>query len=48
MPLWATAYYWRGQYANAWKMVVKANGAGNASGKKFVEKLKAKMLEPKA
>lgn len=28
---WATAYYWRGQYAEAWSMVAKAEESGGGS-----------------
>lgn len=29
---WATAYYWRGQYSEAWRMVAKARALGDGSG----------------
>jgi tetratricopeptide (TPR) repeat protein len=29
---WATAYYWRGQYSDAWRMVAKARALGTGSG----------------
>ncbi|NMK47470.1 tetratricopeptide repeat protein [Achromobacter sp. Bel] len=44
---WATAYYWRGQYREAWAMVVKARAAGGTPGPKFMDLLRAKMPEPR-
>jgi hypothetical protein len=41
-----TAYYWRAQYADAWKMVAKERGAGGKPSEKFLGLLKAKMPEP--
>jgi tetratricopeptide (TPR) repeat protein len=29
---WATAYYWRGQYSDAWRMVAKARAQGIGNG----------------
>ena len=29
---WATAYFWRGQYNDAWRMVAKARALGTGSG----------------
>jgi len=29
---WASAYYWRGQYSDAWRMVAKARALGTGSG----------------
>lgn len=43
---WATAFYWRGQYADAWSMIFKARAAGGQPGDKFVEMLRMKMPEP--
>lgn len=43
---WATAYYWRGQYAEAWSMVFKARAAGGKPSARFVEMLRARMPEP--
>lgn len=45
---WATAYYWRAQYSDAWKMVSKARAAGTVPGKKFIDMLQAKMPEPRS
>lgn len=44
---WATAYYWRGQYDQAWAMVVKARAAGGSPSPKFMEMLRAQMPEPR-
>ncbi|CAB3684312.1 tetratricopeptide repeat protein [Achromobacter pestifer] len=44
---WATAYYWRGQYDEAWAMVVKAHAAGGTPGPRFLNMLRAKMPEPR-
>jgi Tfp pilus assembly protein PilF len=43
---WATAYYWRGQYGEAWSMVIKARAAGGNPSPGFVEMLRARMPEP--
>lgn len=43
---WATAYYWNGQYADAWTMVAKARQAGGRGNPQFLEMLRAKMPEP--
>lgn len=43
---WATAYYWRGQYTEAWSMVVKERAAGGQPSEKFLGLLQAKMPEP--
>lgn len=43
---WATAYYWRGQYAEAWAMVAKERAAGGKPGEKFLGLLRDKMPEP--
>jgi Tfp pilus assembly protein PilF len=43
---WATAYYWRGQYAEAWSMVAKERAAGGEPGEHFLKLLRAKMAEP--
>lgn len=45
---WATAYYWRGQYAEAWAMVHKSRAAGGSPDAKFVRMLRARMPEPAA
>lgn len=44
--LWATAYYWRGDYVNAWKMVNKQRSLGGTPGGQFINLLRAKMAEP--
>ncbi|CAB3687496.1 hypothetical protein LMG3458_01954 [Achromobacter deleyi] len=43
---WASAYYWNGQYADAWAMVAKARRAGGQPGARFLEMLREKMPEP--
>jgi tetratricopeptide (TPR) repeat protein len=43
---WATAYYWRGQYREAWTMVAKERAAGGKPGEKFLTRLREKMPEP--
>jgi Tfp pilus assembly protein PilF len=43
---WATAYYWRGKYSDAWAMVTKERAAGGKPNEKFLELLREKMPEP--
>lgn len=43
---WATAYYWRGQYEGAWKMVKKVRAEGDNVSDQFLSLLKSKMTEP--
>lgn len=43
---WATAYYWRGQYGEAWAMVHRSRAAGGNPSPAFVEMLRARMPEP--
>jgi tetratricopeptide (TPR) repeat protein len=43
---WATAYYWRGQYAEAWHMVKRARETGGGLPDQFMSLLRAKMAEP--
>lgn len=43
---WATAYYWRGQYAEAWTMVTKERASGGKPSEKFLGLLREKMPEP--
>jgi Tfp pilus assembly protein PilF len=43
---WATAYFWRGDYADAWLMVAKQREAGGIPGKHFIELLSSEMTEP--
>jgi hypothetical protein len=43
---WATAYYWRGQYSDAWVMVAKERAAGGKPNEKFLGLLREKMPEP--
>lgn len=43
---WATAYYWRGQYLDAWAMVAKERAAGGKPSEKFLKLLREKMPEP--
>ncbi|WMD22982.1 tetratricopeptide repeat protein [Achromobacter seleniivolatilans] len=45
---WATAYYWRGQYDQAWAMVVKARAAGGQLSPRFMDMLRAKMPDPQS
>ena len=45
---WATAYYWRGKYPEAWAMVSKARLAGGKPSESFLSLLRAKMPEPAA
>lgn len=45
---WATAYYWRGQYGEAWTMVHKSRAAGGSPDAGFVRMLRARMPEPAA
>jgi tetratricopeptide (TPR) repeat protein len=44
---WATAYYWRGDYAHSWEMVKKAQGLGFTFPGQFINLLRDKMPEPK-
>lgn len=43
---WATAYYWRGQYAEAWAMVARSRASGGTLPERFLSLLRAKMAEP--
>ena len=43
---WATAYYWRGEYAKSWSMVAKQRESGGKLGEKFMNLLRSKMPEP--
>ncbi|MDT4828813.1 hypothetical protein FQZ97_622110 [compost metagenome] len=43
---WATAFYRRGQYADAWSMIFKSHAAGGQPSPEFVEMLRVKMPEP--
>ena len=43
---WATAYYWREKYAEAWSMVAKERAAGGEPSETFLRLLQAKMAEP--
>jgi len=43
---WATAYYWRGQYAEAWEMVAKERSVGGRPSEKFLGLLRQQMAEP--
>jgi Tfp pilus assembly protein PilF len=45
---WATAYYWRGQYSDAWAMVAKERAAGGKPTEKFLSLLRDKMPEPES
>jgi tetratricopeptide (TPR) repeat protein len=44
---WATAYYWRGDYARSWEMVAKARSLGFTFPGPFMNLLRQKMPEPK-
>jgi tetratricopeptide (TPR) repeat protein len=44
---WATAYYWRDDYARSWGMVAKARSLGFVFPGQFVNLLRQKMPEPK-
>lgn len=44
---WATASYWLGDYATAWRYVKLERKSGGKTGKQFLKMLKAKMPEPK-
>ena len=44
---WATAYYWRGDYARSWEMVTKARSLGFVFPGQFLDSLRQKMPEPK-
>lgn len=44
---WATAYYWRGQFADSWRMVAKAREAGGELPKPFLSLLRLKMPDTK-
>jgi tetratricopeptide (TPR) repeat protein len=43
---WASAYYWRSRYDDAWMMVKKAKEAGGSLPEPFLEQLRSKMAEP--
>lgn len=43
---WATAYYWREQYSDAWSMVAKERAAGGVPTERFLSLLQTKMPEP--
>jgi hypothetical protein len=44
---WATASYWLGDYATAWKYVKLERKYGGTPGKQFLKMLRKKMKEPK-
>lgn len=44
---WASALYWRGEYARSWEMVAKARRMGFVFPGKFLDLLRDKMPEPK-
>ena len=44
---WATAYYWRGEYALAWEKVAEARSLGHVFPGQFLSLLRSKMAEPK-
>ncbi|KGD92110.1 hypothetical protein JL37_15780 [Achromobacter sp. RTa] len=43
---WASAFYRRGQYSDAWAMIFKSRAAGGQPSPAFVEMLRVKMPEP--
>ncbi len=43
---WATAYFWRGLYSEAWAMVKKERSAGGNPNEKFLGLLREKIPEP--
>jgi len=45
---WATAYYWRGDYARSWEMVAKARSLGFVFPGQFLNLLRQKMPEPRS
>lgn len=45
---WATAYYWRGDYARSWEIVAKARRLGFVFPGQFINLLRQKMPEPKS
>jgi tetratricopeptide (TPR) repeat protein len=45
---WATASYWIGDYATAWRYVKLEKKYGGKTGKQFLKMLKEKMPEPKS
>jgi len=45
---WATAYYWRGDYARSWQMVAKARSLGFVFPGQFINLLRQKMPEPRS
>jgi tetratricopeptide (TPR) repeat protein len=45
---WATAYYWRGDYARSWEMVAKARSLGFVFPRQFLILLRQKMPEPRS
>lgn len=44
--IWATAYYWRGDYVKAWEMVEKSEKNGGQLPKKFLGLLESKYERP--
>jgi Flp pilus assembly protein TadD len=44
---WATACYWRGDYARAWEMVAASRELGQEPSDRFLKLLKKKMREPR-
>jgi len=44
---WATAFYWRGDYARAWEMVAAARERGEQPSDRFLAALTKEMREPK-
>ena len=44
---WATAFYWKGQYAQAWEKVEKQREFGGEPDAKFLDLLQEKMPDPR-
>ena len=42
---WASAYYWRGQYIEAWDMIAKERDAGGKPSERFLNLLREKIPE---
>lgn len=43
---WATAYYWRGDYSEAWKMINKQRAEGGTPANRFIQLLSKEMRNP--
>ena len=45
---WARAYYWRGQYQDAWNTIAKQRASGGKPNEQLMKLLMSKMPEPKS